>query len=137
MNNTEGIDKPQQIYDELGNLINPATSDKQDQIITALNTLVAGQGQVSAINQGTKSIAVTNTAVQLGSDTTIKRVIISTPFSNSDVIVFGGSGVIFTEASRTGAVLSQGASVDIPIDNLNKVYINGTAGDKVSFTYYT
>lgn len=125
------------LQDPDGIPVNPNAQDTQALILAALNTLVAGQGQYSNISQGRVEISETNTAVQLDSDTTIKRVIISAPFSNSDVIVFGGSGIIHTEASRTGAVLSQGASVDIAIDNLNKIYINGVAGDGVSFTYYS
>jgi len=132
---TEGL-KNVGIEDTDYTQIDLATEDTQTQILTALNTLVAGSGQITTINQGRKVISVTGTAVQLD-NVVCKRVIITALSTNAEMIVMGGSGVIFTEATRTGTQLLPLNSMDIPVDNLNKIYINGNANDGVSYTYYT
>lgn len=115
-----------------GDAINPATEDKQDDIINAINSL---GGNVTDLGEGRKVVASSNIAIVLGSKS-IKTVHLTALVSNSDIIVWGGSGIVYSPVgSRTGSILYPGDKVDIPIDDLSKVYINGTAGDGVTFTY--
>jgi hypothetical protein len=90
----------------------------------------------SGLADGRKVVAVTNTAIVLGSAACV-HLWIGALVGNSDVLVVGGSGAVHTLASRTGTPLFQGDVMDMEIDNLSRVYINGVAGDGVSFTYST
>ncbi len=128
MNNPQG--KPDRLGlhgDSDQTLINPATEEKQDIIITAL-------GVNTAITAGRKVVAVSDTAIVLGS-AACTTIFITALTGNQNPIVVGDSGVIFTEATRTGAVLHGGQGLTINIDNLDTIFINGVAGDGVSFSY--
>lgn len=119
------------LLDALDNIINPATEDKQDDIINAINSIGGG---ATVLGQGRKVVSVTNTAIVLGSQA-VKTVHVTALTTNTDVIVWGGSGIIFTEGSRIGSVLYPGDKVDISIDDLSKIFINGNANDGITFTY--
>jgi hypothetical protein len=108
-------------------------SFNDDDIITALGSVGAS---ATAMTSGRKVVAVTNTALALGS-AACKTVFITALVTNSDVIVVGGSSVVFTEASRTGKVMYPGDYLTTSIDNIDSIFINGTAGDGCSFTYTT
>ena len=92
----------------------------------------------SALVPGRRVIAVTNTAVALVAvSTPCKRVDIKAISTNTDYIVVGDASVVFTLATRTGFPLSGDESYHIEIDDVSKVFINGTATQGVTFTYYT
>jgi len=130
--NPQGKPDLLKLLNDSDDLINPATEDKQDDIITAIGSI---GGDVTTLGQGRKTVAVTNTAIVLGSGA-VKTVHLTALTGNSDVIVWGGTGIVYSpEGSRLGSVLYPGDKVDIPIDNLSKIYINGVAGDGVTFTY--
>lgn len=83
---------------------------------------------------GQAVIAVTGTAVQLGSNTLENGVIITAKSSNTGNIKVGGSGVTNTETGAgNGYILEPGASISVAASNTNVLYVNGTAGDIVSF----
>ena len=81
---------------------------------------------------GQTAVAVTGTAVQLPSHaiTNGSDVYLSAPSSNGHVIAIGDAAV----TTGNGFLLVPGAPpVPIRIDNTNRLYINGTVGDLVSF----
>jgi len=91
----------------------------------------------SELIDGRKTVSATNTAVQLVAiSTPCKRVDMRAISSNTDYVVVGGAGVVYTLASRTGFPLSADDSYHIEIDDVSKIYINGLAGEGVTFTYY-
>lgn len=102
-------------------------------ISSALGSVGAG---ASALVDGRQVVAVTDTPIALGSGA-CKTIFITALTTNSDVVVIGGATVDFTLATRTGKVMYPGDSLTISIDNLSKVFINGTANDGVSFSYLT
>lgn len=92
--------------------------------------------RASGLQDSRKVVAVTNTAIVIGSGACL-TVWINALTGNSDVVVVGGSGVVFTLASRTGKILYPGDGMTIEIDNLSRIYVNGTANDGISFSYTT
>lgn len=61
-------------------------------------------------------------------------VIISALAANSGPVTLGGSDVTSDiDGSGNGYILEAGASVSFAGDNTSDIYINGTAGDIVSF----
>lgn len=119
------------LYDILGIQINPATEDKQDDIISAINSISGG---ATTLSDGRKVVAVNDTAISLGS-ATCKTIFITALIGNTNPVVIGGSGVVYNEATRTGKLMYPGDAMTISIDNLSKVFVNGVAGDGVSFSY--
>lgn len=94
--------------------------------------------RASGLQDGRKVVAVTNTAIVIGSGACLTVWITAlTNNSGDDVVVIGGSGVVHILASRTGRVLYPGDGMVIEIDNLSRIYLNGVAGDGVSFSYTT
>ena len=88
---------------------------------------------------GTKTVTTAGTDVALvGSSTPCKRVIIQSQTDNTGLIAVGASGVDATEATGDGILLYPGDSVEIDIDNLNRLYIDATVnGEGVRFLYFT
>ena len=85
----------------------------------------------TAIIAGQKTVAVTNTAVAVvTSETLVKNgVIVQALAGNSTTVVVGGSSV----TTANGYQLQAGQATSIAIDDLHKLYVNGTAGDGVCF----
>ena len=104
---------------------------KQGEVVAAIDSL---GGSASVLVSERKVIAVTNTAVPLGSDI-CKTIFVTALTTNSDVIVIGGASVIFTEATRTGKIMYPGDAITLSIDNLDSVFINGLATEGVSFSF--
>ena len=98
-------------------------------------SLASGPSTNGLVYDGRKVVAVTDTAVRLSADKYCEEVFITALTTNTDVIVIGGPGVIFTEATRTGRAMNPGDSIVLKIHNLKDVWLNGTANDGVSFTY--
>lgn len=134
--NSEGINSVF-IKDPLDELVDPASEGTLADILTQITLLASGSGQYTTMVSGRKTISVTGTAVALAASTTCKRIIITALVGNSAQLYVGDSSVEDTSGSETGTALLPLNSMDIPIDNLSKVYINGTSGDGVSYTYYT
>ena len=89
----------------------------------------------SAFVTGQAKIATTGTAVQLASNTLTQGVLISSLSTNSASITIGtSSGVTNTvDGTGNGSILTAGSTKSIAATNTNLVWINGTAGDIISF----
>lgn len=113
----------------------------------------AGGGVASTVAQGTPGsspwvtnspllapvtgqavIAVTGTAVQLGTNTLQNGIIIKALSSNTASILVGGSGVNnSSNGSGNGYILKPGEASAFSSSNSNQFWVNGTAGDIVTF----
>ncbi len=99
------------------------------------NQVTAFSGGLSAAPlNGQAKIAVTGTAVRLGSNTLINGIIVTALSTNVASIVIGISTVHnVIDGTGDGYILAAGGSVSWAVSNSNALYINGTAGDIVSF----
>lgn len=92
---------------------------------------------------GRAAIAVTGTAVALPSANGVKAICVTAILdiptlangANSDYILVGVGSAPTWSSSYTGTPLSPGESLMINMDETNDVYINGVAGDGVTYTY--
>lgn len=128
-----GWERNQGLVDILGVPINPATEDKQDDIIDAINN-ISGGGATS-IGGGSKNVTSAGTAEQLSaSSVPCKRVHIRAKYNNAGYVFIAGSGV---ENDQTnGVFLNPQDSLTLNISNLNAVWIDAqTNGEGVVFTY--
>lgn len=98
-------------------------------------TSFGGSGALASTPlNGQAKIAVTGTAVQLGSNVLSNGVIVSAKSTNAALIVVGAAAVANTvDGTGNGYLLAAGASASWAVSNTNVLYINGTAGDIVSF----
>lgn len=89
----------------------------------------------SAFKTGQAKVAVTGTAVQLGSNTLTQGVLISALSTNTASITIGTSSSVTNTIDGTGngAILPAGSTKSIAATNTNLIWINGTAGDIISF----
>ena len=89
----------------------------------------------AAIYSNQALIATPGTAVQLPSQTFQNGVVITALPTNTGNMTIGGSSVTsVTNGTGNGYVLTPGQSISYAISNLNLIYINGTAGNGVSWT---
>jgi len=103
--------------------------------IPVSGTVTASTSAPSATYQGQKKVAVTGTAVVIGSSQalTIGLIITASPGNTNDIYL-GDSGVNNTAApSGNGYRLMPGQSVRVSGNNVNLWYINGTANDFVTW----
>jgi len=114
-----------------------ATSVKQDTQTTHLSDIKTNTDNIPSLTSGffgQAKIAVTGTAVQLGSNTLENGVIITALSTNTGIIKIGGSGVTnVSDGTGNSYLLEAGASISVAVTNTNVLYINGTAGDIISF----
>jgi hypothetical protein len=87
----------------------------------------------NTLRTGRQTVATAGTRIQLKTvDVFVRYVVIAGLSANSGLIYVGDSGV----SSSNGYELFAGGSIAIPIDNLNKVYIDSSVnGDGVCFYY--
>lgn len=108
----------------------------------ALGAGTAAIGKVdhttSGLVNGKKVVAVTGTAVVLGS-ASAKWVTVFAYRANSADVYVGGSTVDNSAVRDTGVglPLAAGEKFTFPVDNIGDLYVNGTAGDGVRFVYGT
>lgn len=97
-----------------------------------------GTAPATSIDTGNKVVALAGTAEALVAvSTPCKSVTITALSSNTDAVVVGGANVVAAIATRQGTPLESGDSVDIDIDDLEKIYVDVEVnGEGVSFTYY-
>lgn len=108
----------------------PLQSDANGNLLTSS----AGAAGPATSVQGQLKVATTGTAVQLPSHAITQGVAISAKATNAADILVGGSAVTNTDdGTGNGVVLSPGSSLSINVANTNALYINGTAGDSVSY----
>lgn len=116
-----------------------ATSANQSSEITLLTSIAADISALGGIQNtliaGQKAIATTGTAVQLDTGALVNGVTITANINNSAPMTIGPTGVNNTQTgSGNGYILQPGASMSFSISNLSPIYLNGTAGDFVSYT---
>ena len=95
-----------------------------------------GSTPPDAIIAGQAKIAVTNTSVQLPANILLRGVTVYAKFGNNDTGIFIGptSAVTTTyTGAGNGFPLLAGQSIFIATNNTSDIWINGTAGDIVSF----
>lgn len=99
-------------------------------LVQASTALVGASGLVV----GQAKIAVTATAVQLTAGALTNGVIITANPANTKPISIGPSTVNnTTDGTGNGYILQPGASVSFSVSDVSVLYINGTAGDIVSW----
>ena len=113
------------LTDSLESSIDPATEDKQDDLIDVA-------GPIDAVASGQKTISSAGTAETLATSTAIVSVTIKALAANTGNVYVGGSNVDDTN----GFVLAKGDTVSLDVDNLADVYLDvDTNGEGVSFIY--
>lgn len=118
------------LVDALGIQISPATEQKQDDIISAING-ISGGGATS-IGTGSKTVTTAGTRVQLATTTSCRRVHIQAKEANTGKIFIGGNAV----SSTSGIFLFPTTSITLNISDLDEVYIDSEVnGEGVIFTY--
>lgn len=110
--------------------INPATEEKQDDIVSELQDISAQ----ATFNHGRKS-TIGTTAVRIIVASTVAKhgVLVKAANDNTGTIYVGNSNVTADTTDATdGFELGAGESVTVPINNANKIYVIGSvAGQKV------
>lgn len=95
-------------------------------------------GQFTLTGQGVKLVAVTGTRVAIAASTVAKQVVVKARATNAGTIYLGSVTVTNDETAGTGGLqLSPGDMIAFPVADLATVYINGTAGDGVTFAYWS
>lgn len=91
----------------------------------------------STIGQGRVEVATPGTPVALGATTACKSITVQAEKDNTSDIIIGGTGVIGPLATREGIYLAPGDSIDLPIDDISKVYVDAlVATEGVTFIYF-
>jgi len=100
-------------------------------------TIIPTSPTNTLISQGRKVVTTAGTPVVLAASTSCKSVTVQAEKDNTDDIIIGGSGVVGPIGTRQGVYLSPGDSIDLPIDDLNKVYIDSLVnGEGVTYVYF-
>lgn len=95
-------------------------------------------GVFTLAGQAAKLVALTGTAVPLVAGLTLcKMVMVEARATNSTTVYLGSSTVTADETATGGLQLAPGAIIAFPVNDLHTVYVNGTAGDGVSFMFWT
>lgn len=104
-----------------------------DQTTPGTTNLVQTPTPASVI-AGQAKIAVTSTVVALGSNALVNGIVVKAAKTNVANILIGPSGVTTTyDGTGNGYCLEPGAAMSFACSNTNLIFINGTAGDFVSF----
>lgn len=89
----------------------------------------------NTINDGQVSIPTAGTRVQLP-DVPCSKVYIQSHPSNTGEIVVGGANVIAESVNRRGLAIFSSQWTELSVNNLNKIYIDGTIdNDKINYIY--
>lgn len=91
-----------------------------------LLTKSSGASTPTIVQYGQATVSVTNTAVQL-TNQAVSGVVVQALAGNSANVVIGDSSV----TTSNGFQLQPGQATGVAIDNVDKLYVNGTAGDGV------
>lgn len=118
-----------QILDELGNPIDPATENKQDDIITAIEDI--SDQQVATDMEGGGKISVGTSAVEVTfTGTPTESIIITADMDNTGILYVGKSNVA-TDGSNAFVPLFPNESAIIDYnDSSNAVYVVGSAASQ-------
>ena len=119
--------------DAQGNVIGSTASPS---VVTPAQgvTFPIGNPTPAAPVSGQIKIAVTGTRIQLPGNVLVKGVIITAKSTNVNAIYVGSNTVNNVgDGTGLGYILEPGASVSAAVGNTNNLYVNGTAGDIISF----
>lgn len=96
------------------------------------------QGVFRNIASGSKSVTTAGTRVQLLSAATeCKSIDVTANYTNTDMIVVGGSGVVAASGSRKGVPIAAGNTYTFKITDVSNVWIDSVVnGEGVSFNYF-
>lgn len=91
----------------------------------------------SVFKDGNATLTAAGTRQQLAPSTPCAKLTITASPNNSGDIVVGSSAVVgASDTTRRGTPLVSGASLTLDIDDLGKVWFDGTnTGDAVSYSY--
>lgn len=123
------INQPVAVTDNGGSLTVDGTFFQATQPVSIAATVATSTAAPTVARSGQKLVAVTNTAVALSAAAAVVGVIISGLAANAGNVYVGPSGV----TTGTGFELQPGQATSIAIDDVAKVFVNGTAGDGVSW----
>ena len=113
---------------------------------TYINNSYYGGGSSAAkdttptgFEDGRKTVTTAGTRVPLSATSVAcKKVTVTAMYENTDNVVVGGSTVVAAVLTRQGTPLTPGQSIDISINDLNKIYLDAVvSGEGVTFTYST
>lgn len=89
----------------------------------------------NAVSDGSLSVTTAGTRVQFPSQHCAKVYVQAHPDNTGDVVI-GGSTVVADASTRRGLALSPTQWQPFDVDNLNRLYIDGTvSGDKINYIY--
>jgi len=106
-----------------------------DDLVAPL-TLLGDALSPGAIISDQVAVAVTGTAVQFHANQPVAGgcVVVAAPAGNSAEVTLGGATVNNTvDGTGNGYVLEAGKATVVTVANLNTLYVNGTAGDFISY----
>lgn len=92
-------------------------------------TVVANPTTPTTVLNGQVTVAVTNTAIVISGSASVSGVIVQALAGNVGNVVVGAN----TVTTANGFQLQPGQATSVAIDNLNKIFVNGTSGDGVCF----
>lgn len=101
-----------------------------------------GDGTVSLVvasaraapKTGQKKIAVTNTAIVLGSGALVNGVVVKAKSTNTGPVFVGPTGVTtLDDGTGNGYALAPGEAISFACADLSEIFINGTAPNAVYF----
>lgn len=94
-------------------------------------------GLFALTGSGVTLVAVTSTAIVLRAATACKVVLVKARAANVDKVYIGAAGVTANEAALTGGLqLAPGDMIALTETDLSHLFINGTLGDGVSYTWF-
>ena len=100
-------------------------------------TISGSPGTFSSAGDGTTTVTLSGTAVQLPSQA-CSMVTIQAHESNAGTLVVGASTVVAALVGRRGAALYPTNTYTVAVSNLNLLYIDSTSsGDKINYVYFT
>lgn len=95
-------------------------------------------GLFSLAGSGVRVVAVAGTPIALRAATPCQQVMVKARRANAGTLYLGGAGVTRDETAGTGGLqLAAGDMIVFPVDNLGNVFVNGAAGDGVSYLWWT
>ena len=120
----------------------PQHLGRQPQIVLFQWPLASDQPSIGIVNENPNTIiakqvkiAITNTAVALGTDAFINGVVIKAGYNNTSTIFIGKSGVTTTDdGTGNGYPLQAGEAISYGASDLTDMFINGIANE---FVYVT
>jgi hypothetical protein len=94
--------------------------------VTVTGTVGTTPGALTTIVSGTLTGATSGTPTQMAAQA-CKTLRLEAPWKNSDVVVVGESTIVVWSLTRQGLVLWPGDTIDIQIDNMNRLYYDALA----------